>query len=990
MALEFHSRLRIALKAHPFDDYECETYADLNNTPYLYSGKERLVKIDTDGNKEVIYRYFLFPTPRWVKQTNGGTINISATAISLPAGSQPTIINLGTSEQPNLQFGLPIGNTGRPSTISINNVITGDEAAVENVGTPFDAILNITLPRGEQGESIQGDVGPQGPPFKIHEVGSLADREYYNDAAPGFNYLVIDDPEELYYTTREEMGGWSQRIPFGGKRGEAGKTPWIAYAANNYGFLATYTDDPTLGYISFVSAIDRPPIEAHTIWRRVVGRNGIDGQDGVGGTGGGGGETCTDYDFPEDDSFYTYTGGAKVITLPRVPSHEASTLDVTVDGIETLRFRVDRTVNGNEVTIPSLQIGDKVLVEYKFCIDGDGNQTGTDAGGRHRIADDNGIKPDRPNLLITGNQVQVADEPNTTHLHIKDPIVDVTPSFSFGSLLKAVRFTGTIQELATRLLSGDNSIFDLEISFGDIVGEVRESQKLVDYIALHGGGQGNVNLVKNKFENNDTGIYQLVPAPIVGGLFEVTMKCSDGNEITDPSSTLVESTFTITEVIPEGVTYDLIVRYLIPSTDKDNTGGHIIVDEAGVEYPQRSKLQINDVIITDLENADTTLVQLKKIIDSGTLVEGRITPLPIMQWTGSNTFTMPEDFIDIYTVQIYSRSKDINKLVAMPPLLPEQYTWEGRNITLLNNTLTTDNWILFDCRTSSALESNTINLDDYATELYVDEAISQIQLGSKHVLLNRDEVLADTPNIKFVGFDISIEGNNTIIEASGTTDIIEDGNIEATSSQSVYNALLGKQDRVTNGDGTKYLSDDGTYKTVIGGGGGTPAVDVVQDGNSSPITSNAVYDSLQNKVDKVEGKSLIDDTEITRLAGITNYTHPTTHPATMITEDTTHRFSTDTEKAKWSTGGGYISFAPARSYDTEHIDAETLIYVKFGAALTTLQVQINGGIITTLTPTGTYPNKIWTGSIAIPANAVVKWIPTSSTSEVIFTYKTIL
>nr|WP_308545816.1 hypothetical protein [uncultured Lachnoclostridium sp.]DAF89861.1 MAG TPA: hypothetical protein [Siphoviridae sp. cteLh2] len=28
-----------------------------------------------------------------------------------------------------------------------------------------------------------------------------------------------------------------------------------------------------------------------------------------------------------------------------------------------------------------------------------------------------------------------------------------------------------------------------------------------------------------------------------------------------------------------------------------------------------------------------------------------------------------------------------------------------------------------------------------------------------------------------------------------------------------------------------------------------------------------------------------------------NYTHPSTHPATMITEDTTHRFVTDAEKA---------------------------------------------------------------------------------------------
>ncbi|CAM4317305.1 pyocin knob domain-containing protein [Paenibacillus typhae] len=35
-------------------------------------------------------------------------------------------------------------------------------------------------------------------------------------------------------------------------------------------------------------------------------------------------------------------------------------------------------------------------------------------------------------------------------------------------------------------------------------------------------------------------------------------------------------------------------------------------------------------------------------------------------------------------------------------------------------------------------------------------------------------------------------------------------------------------------------------------------------------------------------------------AGANNYAHPATHPATMITEDATHRFATDTEKSTWN------------------------------------------------------------------------------------------
>src|SRR5699024_10107788 len=37
-----------------------------------------------------------------------------------------------------------------------------------------------------------------------------------------------------------------------------------------------------------------------------------------------------------------------------------------------------------------------------------------------------------------------------------------------------------------------------------------------------------------------------------------------------------------------------------------------------------------------------------------------------------------------------------------------------------------------------------------------------------------------------------------------------------------------------------------------------------------------------------------------KLDGLNNYIHPSSHPASMITEDATHRFATDTEKATWN------------------------------------------------------------------------------------------
>ncbi|WP_217694098.1 hypothetical protein [Alkalihalophilus pseudofirmus] len=66
--------------------------------------------------------------------------------------------------------------------------------------------------------------------------------------------------------------------------------------------------------------------------------------------------------------------------------------------------------------------------------------------------------------------------------------------------------------------------------------------------------------------------------------------------------------------------------------------------------------------------------------------------------------------------------------------------------------------------------------------------------------------------------------------------------------------------------------------------------------------------SLSQKVDKEAGKGLSSNdytsAEKTKLSGIAsnanNYTHPSTHPASMITESTTRRFTSDNEKETWN------------------------------------------------------------------------------------------
>jgi hypothetical protein len=100
---------------------------------------------------------------------------------------------------------------------------------------------------------------------------------------------------------------------------------------------------------------------------------------------------------------------------------------------------------------------------------------------------------------------------------------------------------------------------------------------------------------------------------------------------------------------------------------------------------------------------------------------------------------------------------------------------------------------------------------------------------------------------------------------------------------------------------------------------GTQTVAGVKTFSSSPVvptpttdmqasTKKYVDDLTTVKVDKVTGKGLSTEdyttAEKSKLSGIeasaNNYTHPANHAATVVTEDSTHRFVTDTEKTTWN------------------------------------------------------------------------------------------
>lgn len=72
------------------------------------------------------------------------------------------------------------------------------------------------------------------------------------------------------------------------------------------------------------------------------------------------------------------------------------------------------------------------------------------------------------------------------------------------------------------------------------------------------------------------------------------------------------------------------------------------------------------------------------------------------------------------------------------------------------------------------------------------------------------------------------------------------------------------------------------------------------------------------KVEKVSGKGLSTEdytsTEKNKLSGISvganNYIHPSSHPASIITQDANNRFVTDVEKATWNGKQNALGFTP--------------------------------------------------------------------------------
>ena len=114
-------------------------------------------------------------------------------------------------------------------------------------------------------------------------------------------------------------------------------------------------------------------------------------------------------------------------------------------------------------------------------------------------------------------------------------------------------------------------------------------------------------------------------------------------------------------------------------------------------------------------------------------------------------------------------------------------------------------------------------------------------------------------------------------------------------------------------DAAKKYADNKVAEVVNGSPEALDTLKELSDAlGADPNFATTVSTQIGKKVDKVDGKGLSTNDYTTEekkklggiAAGANNYTHPTSHPATMITEDTTHRFITDDERKAWNAKPG--------------------------------------------------------------------------------------
>ena len=175
------------------------------------------------------------------------------------------------------------------------------------------------------------------------------------------------------------------------------------------------------------------------------------------------------------------------------------------------------------------------------------------------------------------------------------------------------------------------------------------------------------------------------------------------------------------------------------------------------------------------------------------------------------------------------------------------------------------------------------------------------------------------------GIELEQDGSNINIKGTGVTSDITDGILESANQYTdtkITEVIGGAPETL---DTLKELADAiQTNKDEIGNIVG----DVTKESLGLGNVENKSSETIRSEITK---KNVTDALGYTPPQQDTVYSHPANHPATMITEDATHRFATDVEKNTWNNKAN-----SSHTHDASNITSGILAAARGGTGVSSL------------------------------------------------------
>jgi len=164
------------------------------------------------------------------------------------SGEEAAVENIGSRTDAIFNITLPKGDAGEAASIQVGTVTSGQTASVINSGTSSHAIFNFTLPKGDQGDPGTGLV----------LLGQYDTYEELIAAHPtgirGNAYFVGDEETGVVYLWNPDESAWANVGPLRGAKGDTGATPSLSIGTVTSGNTPNVTiggtaDYPTLNFV---------------------------------------------------------------------------------------------------------------------------------------------------------------------------------------------------------------------------------------------------------------------------------------------------------------------------------------------------------------------------------------------------------------------------------------------------------------------------------------------------------------------------------------------------------------------------------------------------------------------------------------------------------------------------------------------------------------------------------------------------------------------